>query len=156
MATYSVQSLPTPSSPCDHAPPVVGHEGAGGVAEGWDQLHYVLPQEINLVVLLVGGTLRITITSESDKREREREEERAIEDEEERERRRKDGKKWLCMGTLRNYRTEFTSYLWQLHDSPCRTHVAGSARKTRTGAEERDTLTEHNNALNGDCTSGNP
>ena len=52
---------PTFSPPCNHAPPVVGHEGAGGVAEGWDQLHYVLPQEVNLVVLLVGGTLRITI-----------------------------------------------------------------------------------------------
>ena len=43
----------------------MGHESAGGVAEGWDQLHYVLPQEVNMVVLLVGGTLRITITSES-------------------------------------------------------------------------------------------
>ena len=63
---------------------------------------------------------------------------------------------WLCMGTLCNCRTDFTSYLWQLHDSPCRTHAAGSARKTRTGAEEREALTEHNNTLNGHCTSGNP
>ena len=51
----------SPSSPCDQASPVMGHEGAGGVAEGWDQFHYVLPQEINLVVLLVGGTLRVTV-----------------------------------------------------------------------------------------------
>ena len=33
----------SPSSPCDQAPPVMGHEGAGGVAEGWDQFHYILP-----------------------------------------------------------------------------------------------------------------
>ena len=79
-------------------------------------------------------------------------------EEEEEERRRRDGVvgKWLCMGTLCNCRTDFTSYLWQLHDSPCRTHAAGSARKTRTGAEEREALTEHNNTLNGHCTSGNP
>ena len=60
------------------------------------------------------------------------------------------------MAFICNYRTGFTSCLWQLHDSPCRTRAAGSARKTRTGAEEREALTEHDNTLNGQRTSGNP
>ena len=39
----------------------MGHKGTGGVAKGRDQLHYVLTQEVNPVVLLVGRTLCLTV-----------------------------------------------------------------------------------------------
>ena len=49
----------------------MGHEGTGGVAESRDQLHYVLSQEVNLVVLLVRRTLRLTVAPGRTEREEE-------------------------------------------------------------------------------------
>ena len=40
----------------------MGHEDAGGVAEGWDQLHHIPHQMLHTIVLLLGGAICISVT----------------------------------------------------------------------------------------------
>ena len=44
----------------------MGHQGAGSVAEGGDQLHDVLREVLDAVVLLVGGPLRVPVAPHVD------------------------------------------------------------------------------------------